>query len=198
MPSAADICNVALGILGVSPIMSLDQRVPEAEACARLYPFTRDAILSEFNWRFATREARLNPVDEEILGPWHYVYSYPMDCLGVQMVYDVTGMDREGVPFSVGFENRIYTNVGGAVARYRARVINEGIYPPHFVDVFAKRLAVELGGQLQNVGNRMDYAAQLYNIAATQAELIDAGLGKDRAERIPMMDARVWGFLPED
>ena len=198
MASAADICNIAARVLGVKSIMSLDQRSPEAEVFSSVYPIVRDAMLSEFNWRFATRDIRLAALDEELLGPWRYVYANPSECLRVQMIHDPSGLEQEGVPFSIGFENRVYTNISGAVARCTMRVTNEGIYPPHFVDVFGKRIAVEAAGSLQNVANRVDAASALYNAAAEQAQLADAGLGKDRPERIPMLDARVYGMLPED
>lgn len=190
MASAADICNIALGILGVGKIMSLDQRKPEAEACATVYSMVRDAMLSEFNWRFATQDVRLMPLSEEVIGVWGHVYASPVDCLRVQMVIDPNGYELDGAPFTIGFEGRVYTDIPNAIARVTMRVTNEGAYPPHFIDAFSKRLAVELAGTLQNVANRMEYAANLYNIAADAAMTVDAGLGKPKPERIPMIDAR--------
>ena len=54
MASQVEICNDALRMLAGRSITSIDDDSAEARVCKALYPLTRDEMLDEFDWRFAT------------------------------------------------------------------------------------------------------------------------------------------------
>jgi len=188
--SEANVCNLALTILGLDEISSLDQPHPNAEKCRLIYELERDAILAEFNWSFATGFVELKSLAETVPPGWAYTYQIPGDVIRVQRVHGPTVIDEEGVPFQVAHGGRLYANVGSATAFVTFRVTDTATFPAHFIDVFSTRLAVKLAASIQNVANRMEFATQLYNNAADAAMLADAAQAKPQPQRIPGIDAR--------
>jgi len=187
--SETQICNRALSILGVSEIISLNQETPEARACKAVYETVRDMALSEFTWGFASSYKRLNKLTEEPLDEWENAYSFPNDALKIQRIYSES-CRSQGFPFSVVAGNIIYTDVDDAVAKVTMRIVDSGLFPPHFIDLFSARLAIELAGTLQNISNRIEKANLFYQQSQQVAELTEGTQGKRRKERIPFVDAR--------
>lgn len=89
----AQICNKALARIGVK--VWLDDLVAdqseEAEACRVFYEDTRDSLLKQFNWPFATRRADLAQLAGEARGGWAYCFALPSDCLKARYIWP-TGM----------------------------------------------------------------------------------------------------------
>lgn len=83
MPSAVDLCNVALSHLGaraqVSSINPPDGSV-EAGYCARFYPIARREVIEVANFSFVKTRAVLAEVTNtsEV---WQYAYAMPSDCI---------------------------------------------------------------------------------------------------------------------
>ncbi len=80
MASVVEICNRALSNIGNSrSINSLTEASKEAGECSLHFEACRDAVLSDFDWNFATKRVALadtsNPPPD-----WEYAYQYPSDC----------------------------------------------------------------------------------------------------------------------
>lgn len=93
MPSETDICNDALDNIGHSLVIaSLTEDSDEAAACQRHYARTRDQLLRDFAWPFATR--RVTPaalVAATLAGgavpsPWCFAYAYPDGMLSLRKI----------------------------------------------------------------------------------------------------------------
>jgi hypothetical protein len=85
----AQICNKALIRIGVKTYiddLATDQS-EEAEACNILYADTRDSLLKQFNWPFATRRAVLAQLTNEKRGGWAYCFQFPADCLKARYIW---------------------------------------------------------------------------------------------------------------
>ena len=83
MASVVEICNRALSYIGNSrSINSLTEASKEAGECSLHFEACRDAVLSDFDWNFATKRVALadtsNPPPD-----WEYAYQYPSDCLRI-------------------------------------------------------------------------------------------------------------------
>ncbi|EOW44572.1 hypothetical protein A1YG_03321, partial [Escherichia coli KTE130] len=83
MASVVEICNRALSNIGNSrSINSLTEASKEAGECSLHFEACRDAVLSDFDWNFATKRVALadtsNPPPD-----WEYAYQYPSDCLRI-------------------------------------------------------------------------------------------------------------------
>ena len=87
--SEIDICNLALLRIGQKvPISSLSDPTVTAKLCGTLYPLSRDTVLGEFHWPFATKHAmlgQLNPTPNTAYtaarGGWANAFTLPPDYL---------------------------------------------------------------------------------------------------------------------
>lgn len=84
--TAISICAAALRLIGAEAIASFDEGTPAADACARLYPGLRDALLAVHRWNFATAAAQLARLAEPPQG-WRAAFALPPDLLTVIGVY---------------------------------------------------------------------------------------------------------------
>lgn len=87
MATDVDICNLALARVGQRQfIQELDDSTTEAELCSVLYPAARDALLTTFDWPFATKHQVLALLQETRSG-WAYAYKWPTDCLKARYIF---------------------------------------------------------------------------------------------------------------
>ena len=54
-----EICNLALGRIGVEEINRMDEASQPARICTRYFDFTRQNVLRRFPWTFATKRVQL-------------------------------------------------------------------------------------------------------------------------------------------
>ena len=85
MQTDVDMCNIALGRIGVDrTIASLSEASKEARNCRRVYPLCRDEVLERMPWSFAARVAPLAQLLEATLLPsWGYQYALPPDAVRI-------------------------------------------------------------------------------------------------------------------
>ena len=85
MYTDVDICNIALGRIGVDrTIASLDEASKEGRNCKRFYPLARDLVLEAQPWPFAIRAKALAPaVVAQLVPGWSYGYTLPADAASV-------------------------------------------------------------------------------------------------------------------
>ena len=85
------IYNLALGRIGVAQrvvaLSPVPDQTPAGIIGANIYPAMRDAVLTDFPWKFASTYAQLvqlNPVGTPPNAEWAYSYRYPSNCLFVR------------------------------------------------------------------------------------------------------------------
>jgi hypothetical protein len=155
-----DICNAALGQLGVSvEIANLDtERSKEGKACRRYYADTRDEILRDFAWPFATVIEALQLVTDFTAGTaaydWPYAYRYPANALAVRrLLLDGSGrlITRRTVPrYLFGRDASgllIYADLQSASVEYTYAETDTSRFPPDFRAALTHLLAAKIGGQ---------------------------------------------------
>lgn len=129
--SEVDIANMALGYLGVDPIVSLD----EDDLIETNYATIRDACLEDKDWTFATKRANL--LSYSTTAPafgYSYQYLLPTDTI---RVIEVNENKYEWVK-----EGRyILTDIDDVQLKYIYRVEDVRQMPPSFVMAFSLRLA---------------------------------------------------------
>jgi len=168
--SKIDICNMALTHLGMKSLTSITSNDPSAIACNQFFNSSRDDVLGESNWPFASVRETLTLTTEDILG-WDYAYLYPVNAAAVWDVFDEATVDKKSEQeFEVKFvpsTNRrvVCSNLQYAYADYTFKVVDTSIYNPKFVMALSYRLAAamahtlvgspEVGIQLMNVYNVM-------------------------------------------
>lgn len=191
MNGMVNICNMALSLAGVTKrINSLDEPSVEAQQCKLYINISRDGLLQEHHWRFATKHAPL-ALSDEAHPHWQYVYTYPTDCIRLIRVFcedDLGGQEwlhtaykntalrpRTFELYSTKSGRVILCNIEKAYGEYVSGAIDPMQYPPLFVEALAYRLAMELVVPLAagNFGNR-DKLAQYYMRALGKAIEADA------------------------
>lgn len=92
-----EICNVAIALIGGTPISSLDSGQPQAVLCKTHFDISRKAVLESAAWPFAMKRAVLNQPTTPPWGGGHY-FRLPDDCLRMHRVYDPSAATDEGGP----------------------------------------------------------------------------------------------------
>lgn len=155
--SAVQICNMALGRIGISrEIAALTEASNEAVQCKRFYEATRDRVLQEAPWRFATRRQALADVGTPPDG-WLYRYRYPNDCLHARGIVNTalrTPAADQRIAFAI-FEDEdnsalaIATDEASAILEYTRHITDPNLFAADFTSTLAWALAVEIGMPLK-------------------------------------------------
>lgn len=172
-----EICNIALGRIGIANIERLDEASEAARVCGRYYDFTRQNVLTRFPWTFAARRtqlALLNTVPQD----YKYAYRYPSDVLCIRKLFnsEFAGLPKENYYKIVGDkEGRvIYTNIKNAWLEYTADVQDASQFDAQFIEALAWKLAAEIAFTLTNNMNITQTCIQAYNAYFSDAITKDA------------------------
>jgi hypothetical protein len=167
MSTSATICNIALGHIGVTRLISaLTQTTTEAVQCNLYFETARDAVLADYTWPFATAYSALGLVAEDPSDDWLYAYRYPSDCIRVRRI--VTGMGRADMnppAFAIGQDAQgrlIYSSHPDATIEYTARVSDPSRFDALFSEALSWRMAAFLAPSLGRVQGAQNTALQMY------------------------------------
>lgn len=81
MPGETDLINVGLRLIGASPIVSLTDGSPSANAADDIYTEVRDNLLRSHPWNFATKRVQLARSTTVPAFEFDYAYALPSDWL---------------------------------------------------------------------------------------------------------------------
>ena len=145
---------------------------------------TRQELLQEFPWSFATKTAELT-LTGETDDRFDYVYEYPEDCMRVVRIGEAE--DREelndyairAVDDNEGVLKRIACDVASARCQYIFDVQDENVVPAVFANALALALAVKLSMPMAS-------APQI-----TQSVYQQARIAVDKAKRMCALESRI-------
>lgn len=189
--TTTELCNIALGRLGISIfIANLEtEQSNEARVCRIFYDTVRDRVLEDFPWSFAKRTRDLQDIGTPPAS-WAYRYRYPNDCLFARSVQVAgAGAPLKPIPFEkVEDESAgglaICTDAFPAELVYTARITNAALYTAQFVNALAWALAVDIAAPLSAAPNMAEKAASAYAAALLKAGAIDLNEGQEKASEI--------------
>lgn len=148
MASITDICNVALSHIGISKEIGnvTTEQSAEAKACRRFYDLSRESVLKDYNWPFATKIAALNMVEESPNDEWLFSYRYPTDCLYARRILSGFRDDTEAtrVAYKITQDSQgilIYTDKENAELEYTINTSNEDLFSSDFKVALSYRIA---------------------------------------------------------
>lgn len=174
--SEVDICNIALGRIGVKAwIESLNGSSEAARACKVYYGHSRDAVLSAFPWPFATRRATLAAASGVTYSGWSYAYALPSDFLHAQHLWMGSRSPRVDERAAFALESTtssgrvLISDLEDAELVYTARVEVVTSYPPLFVEALAWKLAADLAMPLSAKRDLAIAARAAYPVALNDA-----------------------------
>jgi len=167
MASKVQIAKLALQHIGDRyDISDITEATPEAEQVNLLFDDTRDALLRQHPWAFATKYTSPAALSGTAPGHWEYMFLYPTDCIRMLGIVNPLGKDQPHVKFEVARNSSgkrvILADIEEPEIFYTARIEDTTDYDPEFVMAFSYVLAARLVMPL--VGER-SIAADLYQQA---------------------------------
>src|SRR6266849_3505877 len=88
MPGETDVINVGLIRIGTTPIVSLTDGSPSANAAGNIYDGLRDTLLASHPWNFATKRQNLAQSSTNPTFEFDHAYPLPSDWLRTISVHD--------------------------------------------------------------------------------------------------------------
>lgn len=190
MASEVSICNLALARIGEEGTV-VNLNPPEggehAASCAAFYQTSVAAVLSEHNWRFATRRTPLAKLSSVETYGWKAAYSLPSNFLRLIDIrslvdqrhrYRVSSEDYE-VEVD-GSQPRLYTDCENPVCRYVISNPAVSSFSALFVDALAWHIAMSLAGRVI----KGKEGAQMVSVCSQQYRLtLDKAAKADAAEK---------------
>lgn len=186
--TAVELCATALLKIGANTIQSFSDETAEAECARRLYPLTRNALLSAHPWSFTLAQVELQPEPGEPVADFAHSFALPADHLRTVSVG--TGRRGRGLVHRVQ-GGRILTDAAPITLTYQ-RIVAEEELPPFFLQLLVTRLAAELCVPLTENTSR---AMELFRLAEAElrlARLIDSQQGTpQRVDDFTLIAARL-------
>ena len=184
------IVNIALSRMGSSTIITSLSDTTDTQAIQAnlIYEETRDALLREYPWRFATRHIRLelNYADLD-QSEYTYSYCYPEDCLRILRVYIEGEEQKDGRTEHEVYSIDTYTDVRMigtdieyAYADYIARITDPELFDPNFASCLAWRLAAEFAVVFSRDFTRRNELYRVYEMEIEKARALDMSEGYKR------------------
>ena len=178
MATKTEICNIALSHLGISKeIANVDsEQSQEAKACRRFYDISRETVLKDFNWPFATKFATLNLIEEDPNDEWLYSYRYPNDCLFARRILSGFREDTEAtrITYKIGKDDQgilFFSDKENAELEYTSDVTDVDLYTSDFKIALSYRLAHYIAARLTagDPFNLADKCFQKYMLEISKA-----------------------------
>jgi hypothetical protein len=168
--SSIELCSSALVKLGAEGISSFDDGSAEARVASRLYPLTRDAVLSTHPWSFATRQIALTRLATAPVTTFNCAYQLPSDYL--KALSAGGGGRGSGLVFQI-VNRQLHTDAEAPVLTYVFRP-SEGDFPPYFSAALVTRLAAEFCLPLTENSSRAERLMRLAEAELKVAKLVDS------------------------
>jgi hypothetical protein len=176
--SESEICNLALGHLGIGKTISNfdTDTSQEAKVCRRFYTIARDEVLRDFEWPFATQIEALALISEDPNTEWSYMYRYPTTAVDLRRI--LSGIRNETrqnrIPYRVAFDSSakvIFTDEQAATAEYTYKVTDPTFYPSDFIMAFSYRIATLIASTITagDPFNLREQTGKLYEVHIKKA-----------------------------
>lgn len=167
MPSAVDICNLALQRLGAKTITSLSDDSTAARECNRVYEHARDSELRAHPWSFARARASLAADSTDPAFGYAKQYTLPADFLRLLPTRDQQDLQIEG--------GKILTDDGAPLKIvYIKRETDTNKFDQLFVDLLVARIARDLAEKITQSNQKISNAQAFYEEMRKEARRVNA------------------------
>lgn len=186
MSSVVDICNMALSHIGNSQrINALDEASIQAEQCSLFYEQSRDFVLRDYPWGFATAFVVLAQVATNPDPAYPYAYAMPTDCLKARSIVNPVFpegywpypgcIERPNIP-AVQFRvvngssaKLITTSITPATLEYTLKVTSPEMFDPIFVSALSWKLGALVAPAIAKDASVASNCEQMYRAEMAQA-----------------------------
>lgn len=199
MPNEADFLNDALGQIGATRIVSIDDGTVNANWCKTFYPALRRALLRTHFWNFAEARVQLAQAAVAPAFEFAYAYSLPSDFLRMKeyngTLVNLSAVDPAYWATLVGRYKiegaQLLTNDGEVKIVYGRDVDNPALWDPLFYQVCTTWLASKLAVAInKNAGKSAELLRETISILLPFAAAVD---GQEGTITPYISDDLVWG-----
>jgi hypothetical protein len=182
--SPAEICSIALRLLGTDAINSLDDPTDRARICKQIWPMVLDDELTLHRWKCARKRAELARLADAPAFGFAYQYELPPDCLLV------LGMSYSSIAYEIE-DGKLLTDESTAKIYYLYRNETVAKYSPGLKSALAARMTAELAMPITKKKAIVDSAWAAYWAKVSQAAAVDGQQGTPEVlEDTTFVDAR--------
>jgi len=164
-----------------------------SEAAVRHFANTRDTVLRDHTWAFATRIEELVASADAADTDWTYKYDLPTGCLKVISIINALGRTAEDEEFilrhTVADDAEVLlTDTETPTIKFMYQEDDVALWEANFIEAFSYRLAANLCFPVtQNAGLKQGLL-QLYQWSVNKAKQIDSSQGRVDVMQIAHQD----------
>lgn len=176
MPSAVDVCNLALQRLGAKTISSLTDDDTAARECNRVFAHARDSELRGHQWSFARKRASLAADSTDPAFGYAKRYKLPSDFLRLLPQNGQNPVDGSLPQSDFQIESGyILTNDGAPLnIVYIRRVDDPNDFDQLFTDLLVSRIARDICEKITQSNTKLQSAQSIYQDMKNEARKINA------------------------
>jgi hypothetical protein len=176
--SAVEVCNLALVRVNQNTISSLEEDTSiQAQLCRLVFDHSKECILSQYPWSFATKENDLAR-DVNVITNYSFVYFLPEDFLRLIALYD--GNYRELIALTAykpAYEiqsGRLLTDVSPCIMKYTYNLQEIPKMSPLFIDAMVLDIAIRITKVLNDSSTYLQQLEQDFSLTFEKAKIEDA------------------------
>ncbi len=159
------ISSDALAMVGGERIDSFDSGTVESEVAGNFYEDELEALLKDYYWSFARRQALLAQSAVTPLEGWDYAYQLPTNFLQLEKVWPDTLSEWDI------FEDQLYLNYDESPTIDYVFRPDESTFDKHFLRCFKRKLASEFAVPVRDSVNMASFQEQKFDQAIKQAKV---------------------------
>lgn len=183
MQTSVDIANMALARIGKPPVSAFTDGTTQSELVRRFYPYSRDEVLTLYDWKCAKKRVSLAPeAVSQTSTKYAFQYPLPTDLLRVVYMYSTLEEDdsaRVEKPWMVEGE-RLHTDAENIGILYISQLEDATKIDRHVADTISLNLATKIGFPL-SAGIPLVQALQLeYQQQLLNAKMIDGMIAQEQ------------------
>ena len=200
MASQTDLLNDALGQIGASSIVSIDDGSINANYCMRFYPALRDGYLRAHHWNFALTRVVLSADATSPVTEYAYAYTLPADCLkvvnyagGLPVTPATTYVYDPAIHYEIRYKiegRKLLSNDGVVAIQYVRRVTNPDEWDPLFYQAMSGFLASKLASAIPKDLKKSQLLYQQAQQMLGEALAVD---GQEGSIEAYVVDDFTWG-----
>lgn len=176
------ICNIALAMLGEDAIRDFNEKNKRARMCDVFFAVVRDELLAQFDWSFARKLAKLQPIDMDEAGlkspDGMYAYQLPNDCLSPRDLHPM-GSKQQWIVMERYFycfrdPDTITDSDDGVFLYYTAAALDPSKFTPSFAMLLATGLAARMSPSISQDSDLTQRLEEKYRLTQLDAWEVDA------------------------
>ncbi len=170
MATSVQICNLALGLIGIDPITSLADTTKQGTLCNTFYEFTKNRVLVGHTWNCTITRATLTDDGTTPDHEFTYAFALPTGFLRLISIYEYSQDYKVEANKIMAYEDEIKIKY--------IKDVEESTFPDYLSFLIAAELAIDLSYHLVQSEPVRQGVLSIRNERLRDARSFDAQEGK--------------------